>query len=189
MSSWSQQDRDLVCTMWAMGENSRTIAERLCVHGHQVTRNAVMGMVDRLGLMGLGQPDTLRLRTFERVSSLFLMPFSLGEPLHREAALTLLVAGRRALREMEPLAIASGVDRTSTCRFLDRLGIVWPEGSPVPTRWAGGIEGNLAFILDMAVVSARLDTISRRPTDIALTARRNHAPPVPSSAESPAVMA
>lgn len=46
--SWTQDRKDRLKTMWLDGRTSREIADTL----GEITRNAVMGMVNRMGLMG-----------------------------------------------------------------------------------------------------------------------------------------
>jgi len=150
--SWIDADRDLLRTMWARGSSSGDVAVALA---RPVSRNAVMGMVNRLGLMGLGHADDGRLSSMAKVSDLMQEEFSLGLPLHREALLALTVI-RTGLRSVEGLAQSSGVCRPDCAAFIARLPLVWPGRASPPLRWQGGLEGNLAFILDMAVVAGRL---------------------------------
>lgn len=161
MSVWTDEARGLLGTMWAMGRSSREIATALATG---VSRNAVMGMVNRLGLMGLGRPTPARLQAMRRVSALFEEPFSMSAPLHREALLTLMTSRTRSAAD---LSTRSGVSLADCERFLARLPLVWPSCSSVPSRWSGGLEGNLAFILDMAVVSGRLARPPLRPVSTA----------------------
>lgn len=113
-----------------------------------------MGMLNRLGLMGLGHADDARLRTIAKVEEIMDDEFFLGDPLHREALLALSVG--RAGRSVDDLALATGVSRDQCSVFLDRLPQVWTDGEPMPAHWQGGLEGTLAFILDMALVKGMI---------------------------------
>lgn len=167
MASWTDSDKDLIRTMWAMGTHSSDIAQALAGRLRRVvTRNSVMGVIDRIGLMGLGHADAARLSAIAKVSELMEEPFSMGQPLHREALLTILLVSHAARRDAETLSLASGVDRSSVSAFLERLPLVWPKGR-APARWMGGVEGNLAFILDMAVVAGRIEAPTSRPSSVA----------------------
>ncbi len=156
MAVWREVDRNLVRTLWARGSSSGQIASAL---PFDVSRSAVMGMVNRLGLMGLGAPSPARLEAIALVEELFETGFSLGEPLHREALLCFAL--RDAPREAGRLAVASGVAREDCARFLERLPRVWPDGEMAPARW-GGDDGNIAFVLDMAVVAGMVDAVPDR---------------------------
>lgn len=158
MAAWTQDDIDLVCTMWARGARSTDIVPLL---SRQATRNAVMGMVDRLGLMGLGHADRARLARMDRVSRLLGAPFSFGEPLHPEALVTLSCL-ETGSRDVEVIALSSGMARDRCAAHLARLALVWPEGLPPPARWSHAEEGVIAFVLDMAVVAGRLKAVPRR---------------------------
>ena len=157
MSTWTDYDKDMIRTMWARGVPSRSIAEAL---PNGATRNATMGMLNRLGLMGLGHADDARLKAITKVEALMGEDFSLGAPLHREALLALRVgaSGRTA----DALALATGISRDHCEAFLSRLPLVWPKGEPMPGRWQGSLEGVLAFILDMAVVAGVLEASPKR---------------------------
>lgn len=156
---WSEADKDLLRTMWARGEMSRDIAAALSI---DVSRNAVMGMVNRLGLMGLGHPDVVRLAMMDKVAEVLGDPFSFGLPLHREALLAFLVGA--AGRDPDALSHASGVSYGDCRRFLERLPLVWPERvRRMPARWQGSLDGVLAFVLDMALVAGRIETQALRP--------------------------
>lgn len=169
MTTWTDADKDVIRTMWACGLPSRTIAEALT---NGVSRNATMGMLNRLGLMGLGHADAGRLAAIAKVEEVLGEPFSMGAPLHREALLALRVefSGRSA----DALALASGVSRDQCSSFLVRLLLVWSEGEGMPERWQGSLEGVLAFILDMAVVAGVIDrTPERGPITSSLGSARN----------------
>lgn len=158
-AGWTDADRDLLRTMWARGESSRDIAAAVSV---DVTRNAVMGMVNRLGLMGLGHPDAARLAAIGKVSAVMDDEFSFGKPLHREALLALLVG--RAGRDPDDLSLAAGVAYGDCRRFLERLPLVWPATvKRMPARWQGSLEGVFAFILDMAFVAGLITERAERP--------------------------
>lgn len=170
MAAWTQDDIDLVCTMWARGVRSTEIVPLL---SRQATRNAVMGMVDRLGLMGLGHADRARLARMDRVSRLLGAPFSFGEPLHPEALVTLSCL-ETGSRDVEVIALSSGMARDRCAAHLARLALVWPEGLPPPARWSHAEEGVIAFVLDMAVVAGRLKAVPRRgsPPSVSVPRRR-----------------
>lgn len=152
MGMWTDNDRDVVRTQWARGVKSHDIVPLL---SPGITRNAVMGMLNRQGLMGLGHADAKRLTAIDKVEEIMDARFFLGEPLHREALLALCVDWRD--RTTESLALASGICRDHCATFLERLTAVWPRGQRMPARWQGSLEGVLAFILDLAVVHGTLD--------------------------------
>jgi len=152
MGSWSEYDRDVARTLWARGVQSRDILPHV---SKGITRNALMGMLNRMGLMGLGHAGPERIATMAQVAAIMGEDFSLGAPLHAEALLALLSASTP--RHPDALAKVSGVCRADCERFLDRLPLVWPEGEPMPERWQGSLEGKFAFILDMAFVSGVLE--------------------------------
>lgn len=163
MSTWTSYDKDVIRTMWARGLPSRIISEAL---GNGATRNATIGMINRLGLMGLGHADQARLDAIAKVESVMGEDFSLGAPLHREALLTFRVG--QAGRNVDALALSTGVEREHCAAFLIRLPLVWPSGHRMPLRWQGSFEGILAFVLDMAVIAGVLDSSPERgptPTD------------------------
>lgn len=160
MTGWTLTDKNLIRTMWAKGAQSSEIVPCLSV---PKTRNAVMGMLNRLGLMGLGNPSPERLETIDRVSDLMQEEFSLGSRLHCEALLTLMTM-KIGKRDAKALSVASGVSLDMCSSFLERLPLVWSPGEEAPVNWAGGIEGNIAFILDMAVIAGSLDASPVRPS-------------------------
>lgn len=160
MSQWSQHDKDVIRTMWARGLQSSEIVPLLSV---PKTRNAVMGMLNRLGLMGLGHATRDRIVAMDKVSDLMSETFSMGSPLHLESYLTLMMV-RNFHDTVRDLSIASGVSLDQCDRYLERLPLVWDAARPVPERWQGGVEGNLAFILDMAVVKGSLSQTPCRPS-------------------------
>lgn len=152
MSTWTEADKNLVRTLWARGTSSGDIASQL---HFGPSRNAVMGMINRLGLLGLGSPPNFRIEAMERIEEIFAEPFSLGTPLHKEALLSLCVSTSGPL--VNPLALASGVARPDCVSFLEKLPLIWEEGEPMPERWLEGLEGVYAFILDMAFLSGSID--------------------------------
>lgn len=157
MSAWTDFDKDMVRTLWARGVKSHDIVPRL---SPGITRNAVMGMLNRMGLMGLGHADEARLLAITKVEEIMDEEFFLGAPLHREALLALRVGSTD--RSVEALALATGVCRDHCAAFLDRLPMVWPRGKPMPLAWQGSLEGTLAFILDMAYLNGVLDEVPVR---------------------------
>lgn len=158
MGVWLDEDIETIRTLWARGVPSRDIAAAM---SRPVTRNAVMGKIDRLGIMGLGEPDARRLAAIAKVGELLQEPFSTGAPLHCQALLALLV--EPVGRDVDALARASGLDRLTCAKFLERLPRVWSSSErAMPSRWTGCLEGTLSFILDMAVVSGSLTEAPRR---------------------------
>lgn len=142
----------MVRTLWAPGTSSGDIA-RVLENG--ASRNATMGMINRLGLMGLGHADAGRMKAIAKVQQVMDEPFCLGRPLHREALLALRVGS--CGRDADALALATGVSRPECAAFLQRLPLVWKSGR-MPIAWQGSLEGVLAFILDMAVIAGTLQT-------------------------------
>lgn len=151
---WSEHDCDTMRTLWAQGMNSRDISLKLSC---SPTRNAVMGKLNRLGLMGLGKPLPVRLETMDKVSRILDEPFFMGKPLHREALLTLLFDHTNG--SVKSLSELSGVSRDFCEAFLARLPLVWPKGEPMPSRWCNGLEGKFAFIIDMAIIHGNFDKV------------------------------
>lgn len=159
--NWTQEDIDIMRTLWAQGKSSRDISNELPC---QPTRNAVMGKLNRLGLMGLGKPTQERLDAIKKVSEILDAPFFMGDPLHKETLLTLM--SDTAGRNPDSLSLASGVSKDLCQCFLNRLPKVWPISEPMPARWDNGLEGKFAFIIDMAIIQGRYEEVSQknRPT-------------------------
>lgn len=140
--------------MWLWGIPSGTIAHNL----GGVSRNAVMGRINRCGFMGRGgeyigrehsdpQIDVHELH--RTVATLMRDEYDHDDPLHRHAAVavTCLLVGH-SVNAVTVSGAAPALQATQTIRAMDHTG-VWRIGATPPPAWWHHDEGWMAFLLDM----------------------------------------
>lgn len=152
--AWTPERADSLEQMWLWGIHSTSIAHNL----GEVTRNAVMGRINRSGLMGRGgerlgrelsgaviDRDAAR----EAVETLLHEGCDEGRSMHRHAlvAVSCLLVGKAPSN----IAKALGMDRHLVEASITALHDtdVWRHGEPPPAAWWHHEEGAMAFMLDM----------------------------------------
>ena len=154
MTRWTPERLDVLEQMWLWGVTSGAITENL----GDVTRNAVMGKINVLGLMGRGGERLRQINEdaavnvediHESVGELLGEPYEADNAMHRNAAvaLTMLIGGchvgnvasllKRPIEEVHASFVA-----------LDTSG-AWSKGKPPPSAWWHHAEGSISFMLDM----------------------------------------
>ena len=151
---WTPEHAWTLEQMWLWGIPSGVISRNM----GNLTRNAVMGRVNRAGLMGRGgerlgrelegaeiDPEGLR----ETAAELMREPYDAGNALHRHAeiAVACLLVGH----SVRAVAKATGHDRgrvEATIAAMHERG-VWKDGEAPPSAWWHHEEGRMAFMLDM----------------------------------------
>ena len=161
LMNWNEQAIDTLEAMWLWGHNSRTISDIL----EFPTRNAVMGKLNRQGLMrrggeriGAHMKDVL-LESDEfikKIEELTQDSYDWDDQVDR--ALTVLLASLTIGQNAETLAYAleRPLDEiASVLSAIDKTG-VWPIGKAPPAKWWHNREGNLALLLDAMVCAGLL---------------------------------
>tara|TARA_Y100001947_G_C10247321_1_gene264301 strand:- start:250 stop:843 length:594 start_codon:yes stop_codon:yes gene_type:complete len=156
--NWTPQNIDTLETMWLWGHSSRTISEVL----EFPTRNAVMGKINRLGLMKRGgeyvgaqlQGAQLDISIIQQeLEGLTQSDFSWNDPTDRALMVQMgaLLVGHHA--ETVSAAIGKPLPEVAqTMEAMHRTG-VWRKGEKPPSKWWENKEGNVAFLLDAMVTA------------------------------------
>jgi hypothetical protein len=150
---WTKDKETVLESMWLWGHSSEKIAQVL----PEFTRNAVMGKLNRLGLMGRKGEYLHKIKLESEINRedvedfiqeiLNETPdFSDQTHLYLGVALTSIFAGRDAGGISEKLRLPlSKVEKV--LKAYDSKGI-WKEGHPPPLEWWKDNHGNMAMILD-----------------------------------------
>lgn len=154
---WNDEKKFALETMWLWGVSSSGIAASL-----DMQRNAVMGKVNRLGLMGRGgerlgmanaQSGLDQRDVAQAVADLIGEPYDPSRRVHLNAAVTVaaLFTGRHA----DMVGSTVGQPAASVEQAFDDLHEtgVWRRGKPPPNAWWHHQEGQMAFLLDMMASS------------------------------------
>lgn len=147
--------------LWKAKRTSGEIAKQL----GGVSRNAVMGMVNRLGLMGKGGSHVPHPTLGE---AKHLLREVLGVEYDHEAQghdeVLVAIAGAMCGRDAECIAhclrMARGRVETVLSRFHDTG--TWAEGAPTPDAWFDAVTGNVSMVMDAMVAAGRIRR-DRRP--------------------------
>ena len=141
---WSPTEIGMLTEMWLCGASSRAIAQVL-----PRTRNAVMGRVDKSGLMGWGG-DGVMPRGTDAGQAARIVTASFRDVMGRSrnssghddvcaVILAMVADGRRSRRTAEISGVPVGeVDRVSA--ILDDAGLWTLRGAPPMTWWERGTE-------------------------------------------------
>ena len=158
---WTEETEQILTDMWLWGHSSNNISAVLS----NVTRNAVMGKVNRLKLMGL-QGAWLRTEqspTGIKKSEITQMVATLiGEPYQQKkddhfilaVMIMMMIAGRNIpfiadhLRAKEERVV--GVIKI----LADKK--IWQTGDPPPFHWWDKASGDMSLLLDSMVASGSL---------------------------------
>ena len=161
MSFWSEERLDRLRTMWLAGVGSGGIAEVLAPIG----RNAVMGKVNRLGLMGRkgegamahATDQEVRLRISEILAESAARtedgsPRAIGVEDELAVVQTAILVGRRSPR-LVALACPDPVQAAAIVARMNETGI-WPEDQGPPAKWfAESGSGDERFLVDLMVLA------------------------------------
>lgn len=163
---WTAEAIDTLETMWLWGHSSGTIAHVLAFP----SRNAVMGKLNRLGLMRrggeyvgarlAGAKIDLTIMTQE-LEGLTQSKFRWADATDRALMIhmTALFVGHDA--ETIAAAINRPLDEVArVVTAMDTTG-VWKIGTKPPAKWWDNVEGNTAFLLD-AMTTAGLIQFEQR---------------------------
>jgi len=156
--NWTPQNIDTLETMWLWGHSSRTISEVL----EFPTRNAVMGKINRLGLMKRGgeyvgarlQGAQLDISIIEQeLEELTQSDFDWDDATDR----ALMVHMAALLVGQDPETVATAISKplsqvSHTMAAMHATG-VWRKGEKPPAKWWDNKEGNVAFLLDALVTA------------------------------------
>ncbi len=126
--SWTNERVDTLKKLWNDGESASAIAHRL----GEVTRNAVIGKVHRLGLAG--RATTSRASSASRPSSLF-RPRSPSKnirprPHPRRTSPPPATAARKTMRRAALPELGPAPEIPVTVQTLTGRNCRWPEGDP-----------------------------------------------------------
>lgn len=160
--SWTDDRIDILRRMWAEGSASGDIARAI-----GKTRNAVMGKIDRLGLIGdkgkaapSESPPERRTPAFCRTEAIAYIEPLCGEYdetnlLHRLMIVTIAAACGK--REHSLLSEQTGLDASEVSQCLNLLDAsgVWPATEGHPEDWACE-QGNAMLLIDVMVATGEL---------------------------------
>jgi len=162
MSFWTKDRLDRLQTMWLAGVGSNGIASVLAPIG----RNAVMGKINRLGLMGRkgegamadASDDEIRLKLAEILAEAAARdedgsPRALGMEDELAVAQTAIMVGRRSPRLVTLSCPDPDTARAIVAR-MDETGI-WPEDRGPPASWFSdpGTTESACFLVDLMVLA------------------------------------
>jgi hypothetical protein len=162
MSFWTEERLDRLQTMWLAGVGSGGIAEVLAPIG----RNAVMGKINRLGLMGRkgegamadASDDEVRLKLAGILAEAAARnddgsPRALGMEDELAVVQTAIMVGRRSPR-VAALSCPDPARAGAIIARLDETGI-WPEDRGPPAGWFVERESaeSACFLVDLMVLA------------------------------------
>ena len=162
MSFWTEDRLDRLQTMWLAGVGSNGIASVLAPIG----RNAVMGKINRLGLMGRkgegamadASDDEIRLKLAEILAEAAARdedgsPRALGMEDELAVAQTAIMVGRRSPR-LVTLSCPDPDRARAIIARMDETGI-WPEDREPPASWFSdpGTTESACFLVDLMVLA------------------------------------
>jgi hypothetical protein len=162
MSFWTEDRLDRLQTMWLAGVGSGGIATVLAPIG----RNAVMGKINRLGLMGRkgdgamadASDDEVRLKLAEILAEAAARnddgsPRALGMEDELAVAQTAIMVGRRSPR-LVTLSCPDPERARAIVARMDETGI-WPADRGPPARWFSDPEtsDSACFLVDLMVLA------------------------------------
>jgi hypothetical protein len=160
-SAWTEERKEILRRMWKSHRTSGDISKRL----GGVSRNAVMGMVNRLGLLGRGgsKENHATLAEAKRLLQDTLQePYCRDNPHHVQT----LVAIGAAMggRDASALSKLLHVDEDKVAHALSSFheSGVWVEGEAMPKSWEEPRTGNVSLAMDSLVA---IGTITRVRTD------------------------
>lgn len=158
---WSEERKEMLRRLWKARRTSGEIAKQL----GGVSRNAVMGMVNRLGLMGKGGSNVPHPTLGEAKN---LLAEVLGVPYDHEEAghdeVLVAIAGAMCGRDAECIAHCLRMSKGRIDAVLARFHEtgVWVAEAPTPDAWFDGRTGNVAMAMDSMVAAGRIRR-ERRP--------------------------
>lgn len=158
--TWSEERKETLRRLWRAKRTSGEIARHL----GGVSRNAVMGMVNRLGLMGAGGSYVVHATLGEAKN---LLKEALGveydhdEPGHDEVLVA--IAGAMCGRDAACIAHCLRTGRNRIDAVLTRFHETgtWLEGAPTPDAWFDERSGNVAMVMDAMVAAGRVRKVRR----------------------------
>lgn len=189
--AWTDEDKNTLRTLWLAGRGSGDIARHLGT----VSRNAVMGMINRLGLMGRQgtepAPDAgmvsetaapVDLQTLPESDARTLAEEAFGEPYdqrrpgHLSALVTLaaVIVGRDPAAVAQATGLHPGTSAT-VLAMIDDAG-VWRADEMPPRHWIDPRSGTVSFVMDMLVVEG---AVERRFDEVAAAWRYMARPDAP----------
>lgn len=170
--AWTDEEKNTLRTLWLSGSGSGDIARHL----GSVSRNAVMGMINRLGLMGRqgtepkpeetsAVPPPIPVQTLPQsdartlVEEAFDEPYDQRQPGHLSGlvAMAAIIVSRDAAAVSEATGLRLDTS-TTVLGMIDDAG-VWREGEMPPRYWIDPKSGTVAFVMDMLVVEGVIDRI------------------------------
>lgn len=160
MTFWSEDRLERMRTMWLAGVGSGEIASLM----PPITRNAVMGKINRLGLMGRkgagamadATDNEIRLKLAELLAEAAAhhddgSPRALGIEDELAVIQTAIMVGRRSPR----IAELACPDRSRGQSIVSRLDVIWPADGEPPAAWFDDADpsGSPAFLIDVMVLA------------------------------------
>jgi len=162
MTFWTEDRLDRLQTMWLAGVGSADIATVL----EPISRNAVMGRLNRLGLMGRkgegamasASDDEIRLKIAEILAEASARyedgsPRALGMEDELAVIQTAILVGRRSPRVIS----LSCTDTAKAKAIVARMGEtgIWPEDRGPPAGWFSDPDttGSACFLVDVMVLA------------------------------------
>lgn len=160
-SAWTEERKEILRRMWKSHRTSGEISTRL----GGVSRNAVMGMVNRLGLLGRGgsKENHATLAEAKRLLQDTLQEtYSAKNPHHVQTlvAIGAAMGGRDASALSKLLHVEE--DRVAQALSAFHESGVWMEGDDMPGTWEDAKIGNVSLAMDSLVA---IGTITRVRTD------------------------
>ena len=165
-NAWDEETLNALKDMWLWGHNSRTISETL----KWPTRNAVMGKLNRSGMMKRGgerigstldDPYIDQDIMLEELATITGGPIDWSSMVDRilVVQMTALMVGRYA----KPIAEALDQDESQVEEALDLMekAGTWRQGESPPAVWWKGQEGNVAILLDAMVAAGEIAFVDR----------------------------
>lgn len=158
--TWSEERKNTLRRLWKARRTSGEIAKHL----GGVSRNAVMGMVNRMGLMGTGGSYVVHATLGEAKNLLHEalgVEYDRDEPGHNEVLVA--IAGAMCGRDAACIAHCLRTSRSWVDAILARFHETgtWLEGAPTPDGWFAEGSGDVAMVMDSMVAAGRITKVRR----------------------------